>query len=158
MMSIISALHSHVKWSEVSPIFDNIRRHYVEQVKAIPELDYETLSKMLGLIIKYYYANLFDGKDNKQSVFTSLRQCCGLLPDVTVDIDSGLNGKRVHAHGYFEFVLTRGGKYVCNLEAKEEKFKQGMAHNLLGCEVSAAAAALVRDYVADINQGFFNGR
>ncbi|KAI8904876.1 hypothetical protein EDD86DRAFT_278042 [Gorgonomyces haynaldii] len=60
-----------------------------------------------------------------------------LLPDVTVNVGAELNGKRVDAHGHFEFILTRGSKRVCIVEAKQEQFHQGMAQDLLGCEVAA---------------------
>ena len=48
-----------------------------------------------------------------------------------------VTGKRVDAHGHFEFVLTRGKKRICIVEAKKENFEQGLAQNLLGCEVAA---------------------
>ena len=60
-----------------------------------------------------------------------------LLPDVTIYIEQDLDGKRVDAHVHFEFVLARGNKRICIVEAKEEKFKQVMAQALLGCEVAA---------------------
>ena len=41
------------------------------------------------------------------------------------------------AHGHFEFVLRRGDKTVCIVEAKRDDINQGMAQNLLGCEVAA---------------------
>lgn len=41
------------------------------------------------------------------------------------------------AHGHFEFVLRRGNKRVCIVEAKKDDMRQGMAQDLLGCEVAA---------------------
>jgi len=157
-----TTVYNCISWSDVSFIFDNICRPYVEHIKEIPESDYKTLSKLLNWIVKCYHANLFDGKENEAKrlhlIAPVLWSVVQLLPDVTVKIEADIKGKRVHAHAYLGFVLTCGGKCVCILEAKEEKFTQGMAHNLLGCEVGVANADLVRDYVANIYWGLFNGR
>ena len=58
-----------------------------------------------------------------------------LLPDVVVKVED-LNGVNVHANGHFEFILIRGPKRICIIEAKDENFRQGMAQNLVGCEVA----------------------
>ena len=57
------------------------------------------------------------------------------IPNVRVKY---LSGKRVHAHGHFEFILTRGTKRVCIMiiEAKKEQFEQGLAQSLLGYEAA----------------------
>ena len=60
-----------------------------------------------------------------------------LLPDVVVKVEEDLNGVNVHANGHFELILIRGIKRICIIQAKEEKFKQRMAQNLVGCEVAA---------------------
>jgi len=46
----------------------------------------------------------------------------------------------------FEFVLRRGGKRVCIVEAKKDDMSQGMAQNLLGCEVAAEIGHLESVY------------
>jgi hypothetical protein len=38
---------------------------------------------------------------------------------------------------HFEFVLRRGDKRVCIVEAKKDDMRQGMVQDLLGCEVAA---------------------
>ncbi|CAK4370397.1 unnamed protein product, partial [Aphanomyces euteiches] len=45
-----------------------------------------------------------------------------------------MEGDYVKAHGHFEFVLRRGEKKVCIVEAKKDDLLQGMAQDLLGCE------------------------
>lgn len=60
-----------------------------------------------------------------------------LIPDVIINIEQKLNGKWVKAHGKFEFILTHGAKRICIIQAKKEDFEQGLAQNLLGCEVAA---------------------
>ncbi|CAK5105769.1 unnamed protein product [Aphanomyces euteiches] len=48
-----------------------------------------------------------------------------------------MEGDYVKAHGHFEFVLRRGEKKVCIVEAKKDDLLQGMAQDLLGCEVQS---------------------
>jgi len=43
----------------------------------------------------------------------------------------------VKAHGHFEFVLLRGNKRVYIVEAKKDDMGQGIAQDLIGCEVAA---------------------
>ena len=112
---------------------------YVQPVNPIPNTDYEILSVVLSWIVKSYHCTLVDERDNETQrihlIAPVLWAVVQLLPDVKVNIEQDLNGNRVRAHGHFEFVLTRGSKRVCIVEAKEEKFKQGLAQNLVGCEV-----------------------
>ena len=54
-----------------------------------------------------------------------------------VETEEDLKGKRVNAHGHFEFTLKRGPIRICIIEAKKHDFEQGMAQDLLGCEVAA---------------------
>jgi hypothetical protein len=42
--------------------------------------------------------------------------------------------------------LRRGGKRVCIVEAKKDDMSQGMAQNLLGCEVAAEIGHLESVY------------
>ena len=84
---------------------------------------------------------LIDLKDNEKKrlhmIAPILWAVVQLLPDVTIYIEEDLDGNRVEAHGHFKFVVVRGDKRICIVEAKEEKFIQGMAQALLGCEVAA---------------------
>jgi hypothetical protein len=57
--------------------------------------------------------------------------------DITIDVEEDLNGDYIKAHGHFEFVLRRGDKRVCIVVAKKDDMEQGMAQDLLGCEVAA---------------------
>ncbi|KAI8830650.1 hypothetical protein BJ741DRAFT_696557, partial [Chytriomyces cf. hyalinus JEL632] len=57
--------------------------------------------------------------------------------DVTILVEEDLDGIELKAHGHFEFVLRRGNKRVCIVEAKKDDIEQGLAQDLLGCEVAA---------------------
>lgn len=52
-------------------------------------------------------------------------------------MEEDLVGKFVKAHGHFEFMMRRGNKAVCIVEAKKDDIEQGMAQDLVGCEVAA---------------------
>ena len=47
-----------------------------------------------------------------------------------------VDGNRVHAHNnsHFEFVLKRGDKRLCIVEAKKDDILQGKVKSLVGCE------------------------
>jgi hypothetical protein len=51
--------------------------------------------------------------------------------------EEDLVGNFVKAHGHFEFMLRRGNKVVCIIEAKKDDVEQGMAQDLVGCEVGS---------------------
>ena len=72
--------------------------------------------------------------------------------DVQIEVEEDLNGDFLKARGHFEFVLCRGDKRVCIVEAKKDDMGQGMAQDLLGCEVAAEIGhlnflTLVTNYV-----------
>ena len=72
--------------------------------------------------------------------------------DIEIAVEKDLNGQVVKAHGHFDFVLRRGNKAVCIVEAKND-INQGMALDLVGCEVAAELGGLdivygiVTDYI-----------
>ncbi len=57
-------------------------------------------------------------------------------------MEEDLVGEYLKAHGRFEFMLQRGNKAICIVEAKKEDFDQGMAQDLVGCEVAAELGKL----------------
>jgi hypothetical protein len=68
--------------------------------------------------------------------------CFLLKGDVKIVAEEDLVGNFVKAHGHFEFILIRGTKAVCIVEAKKDNIEQGMAQNLVGCEVVAEVGGL----------------
>jgi hypothetical protein len=125
-------------WDAVKEIFDVEMKSYYEPVLPIPEETFSLLSKYLTLVMKCYGLTLLSGNEAKRlHLIAPIIMCVvSLLPDVVVKVEEDLNGVNVHANGHFEFILIRGPKRICIIEAKEEKFKQGMAQNLVGCEVA----------------------
>ena len=64
--------------------------------------------------------------------------CILLDGDVDIVIEEDLVGNFVKAHGHFEFMLRRGNKAVCIVEAKKDDIEQ----DLVGCEVAAEVGGL----------------
>jgi len=62
--------------------------------------------------------------------------------DLIIEIEEDLNGEYVKAHGHFEFVLRRGNRRVCIVEAKKDDMEQGLAQDLVGCEVASELGGL----------------
>eukprot|EP01033_Poteriospumella_lacustris_P008498 gene8498-6141_t len=54
--------------------------------------------------------------------------------DVQILAEEEIEGNRVHAHGRFEFLLKRGGKRICIVEAKKDDILQAKTQSLVGCE------------------------
>jgi predicted type IV restriction endonuclease len=62
--------------------------------------------------------------------------------EVKIVAEGDLKGKVVKANGRFDFMLRRGSKAVCVVEAKRYDMGQGMAQDLVGCEVAAEVVGL----------------
>jgi hypothetical protein len=60
--------------------------------------------------------------------------CSFFNGDIQILAEEDLYGERVHAHGHFEFVLKRGKKRICIVEAKKDDILQGKTQTLIGCE------------------------
>lgn len=79
---------------------------------------------MLVGITQCFGWTLVDLKDNKAKrlhvISPILWAVVRLVPDVTIYGEQNLEGDRVDAHEYFEFVLVRGDKRICIVEASDE--------------------------------------
>ena len=135
----ISTPYSSVKYNEVKGVFDPITQKYTQDVKQIPAEDFELLVRMLGLA-NTTIGEIITGKEAKRLYFIAhiLMVVCSLFKgDVRIKVEEDLVGKYVNANGRFEFMLQRDDKRVCIVEAKKEDMEQGLAQNLIGCEVAS---------------------
>ena len=134
----VSPPYSKTTWDAVREIFDAEIKLYNEPVIPIPQETFSLLSTYLTLVMKCYGQTLLSGNEAKRlHLIAPVIMCVvSLIPDVIVKVEEDLNGVNVHANGHFEFILIRGPKRICIIEAKDEKFRQGMAQNLVGCEVA----------------------
>ncbi|KAJ8331068.1 hypothetical protein O5D80_001078 [Batrachochytrium dendrobatidis] len=112
-----STAYLYVSWNQVKDVLRTTP--YIQSSKAIPDTQFNILTQYLSFATKcFVVCFLFNG-------------------DVQIEVEENLNGDFLKAHGHFEFVLRRGDKKVCIVEAKKEDMDQGMTQNLIGCEVAA---------------------
>jgi hypothetical protein len=130
--------YSYLNWDQVQTVFSPIRFGNVttntgEQVPA----------DRIGALANYlHYASVCFGliterREAKRVHFIApvLIIVCSLFNgDVQILAEEDVNGNRVHAHGHFEFVLKRGNKRICIVEAKKDDILQGKVQSLVGCE------------------------
>lgn len=85
-----------------------------------------------------------------------LASACSLFDDVRIHADQTVAGDQVAWNGKFEFVLERGNKFVCVVDAKHN-IRQGLARTYVGSEVFAEAKGLAKVYsiVTCFSQWFF---
>ena len=136
-----STAYSNVGWSDVESVFE---LESYEQVRTdIPADRLDILHKYLSYVSQCC-GSLIPGNEAKRLQFISpIIVCvCSLLSDVKLYTEEELVGSYVRAHGRFEFMIRRGKKVICIVEAKKENLEQGMAQDLIGCEVAAELGGL----------------
>ena len=132
-----TAAYSSVSWNQVEPVFSLTR--YVQPRKDMDDAMLDILEKYLSFVIKSFGC-ITTGKEVKRLHFIApvLICVCSLFDgDVEIVAEKELCGKDVNANGHFDFMLKRGEKTICIVEAKKNDFEQGMAQALVGCEVAA---------------------
>ncbi|KAH9103938.1 hypothetical protein LEN26_015156 [Aphanomyces euteiches] len=129
--------YSYVSWPDVQDILLNFLAQYLSYATtSLEPITFGTEAQRLHVIapILICVCFLFGG-------------------DVVIEVEKNLTGDYVMAYGHFEFVLRRGNKKVWIVEAKRDNLLQGMAQNLVGCEVAAeinnldVVYGIVSDYV-----------
>jgi hypothetical protein len=151
-----SAADSCISWDLVKPIFGKELIQHEMPIEPIPNEDFLVLSKVLSWIIRSYKSQLFSG-NRLHLIAPIIWSVTQLFSDISVQTEQDLNGVYVKAHCYFEFFILRGDVRICIKVAKKEDFEQGMAHNLVGCEVAADlyASKLVYGVVTNFEKWIF---
>ncbi|KAJ3221898.1 hypothetical protein HDU81_010272 [Chytriomyces hyalinus] len=129
--------YSYVTWSQVKDIFNT--KAYKQTVKEIPEDTANLLFNYLSVITKCF-GPITTGKESQRLHFIApiiIYVSTLFKGDVTILVEEDLDGIELKALCHFEFVLRRGNKRVCIVEAKKDDIEQGLAQDLLGCEVAA---------------------
>ena len=141
---IWSCPYSSIGWEKVSDAFGQLR-----VLTIVPnEEDKISETELAFLANQYKWMNKsmggpFGGKEAKRFLFIAPIFICivGHFADkgqqVELLIEEDVNGKRVHVNSHFEFVIRRGDKRICIVEAKKDNMDQGLAQDLLGLEVLA---------------------
>lgn len=138
--------YSSVTWPQVKSIFNPSQ--YEQKRRTIPLSSLKFLSKYL----KYTSNSLglvTTGTEAMRLYFISpiLICVCNLFKnELQISVEEHLVGNFVKAHGRFEFMIKRGTRAICIVEAKKEGLEQGMAQDLVGCEVAAEVGGLSTVY------------
>lgn len=61
----------------------------------------------------------------------------GQGPTIRILADEDVDGVNIYTDGHFGFVMQKGDKRVCIVEAKKEALEKDMAQGILGCEALA---------------------
>ncbi|ETW09230.1 hypothetical protein H310_01635, partial [Aphanomyces invadans] len=132
-----STAYSYVSWCDVRDVFETTE--YVQPHKPIPESLLNFLAQYLSYATTSLKPITVGNEAQRLHVIAPILICVCFLfnGDVVLEVEEILNGDYVLAHGRFDFVLRRGKKKVCIVEAKKDDLLQGMAQDLVGCEVEA---------------------
>ncbi|KAE9187260.1 hypothetical protein PF005_g20521 [Phytophthora fragariae] len=127
---------------------------YEQPSKPIPDERLDVLHDYLRLLAKAY-ENSVD-LERLHFIVPVLTSACSLFDDVRIHADETVAGDQVAWNGKFEFVLERGNKFVCVVDAKHN-IRQGLARAYVGSEVVAEATGLTKVYsiVTSFSQWFF---
>jgi len=135
-----STPYSSIEWSNVENIFG------LNQWNLAPKLVEEGVVNKLHLQLLdcgEVFGTISSGKEAKRLHFVApiLTAVALLFKDdpekVQILVEEDVDGVNIRSNGHFEFVLQKGTRKVCIVEAKKEEMEKGMAQSLLGCEAIA---------------------
>lgn len=135
-----STPYSSIEWSNVEDIFA------VNPWKIDPKVIEEDVVNKLHLQLLdcgEVFGTISSGKESKRLHFIApiLVTVALLFKDeeekVKILVEEDVDGVNIRTNGHFEFVLQKGTRRVCIVEAKKEEMEKGMAQSLLGCEAIA---------------------
>ncbi|KAF0715846.1 Aste57867_3145 [Aphanomyces stellatus] len=134
-----SIAYSDLSWTMVEPIFEEYTIPYRPPKK---DIDLNEMDGLYSCLLRFTktFGRIFSGKEAKRLFFIApiLAYVSYLFGgNVQVLVEENVVGEKVHTNGRFEFVLRRGLKRICIVEAKKDDMDQGLAQNLVGCEALA---------------------
>ncbi|KAL7519641.1 hypothetical protein ACHAWX_004400 [Stephanocyclus meneghinianus] len=141
-----STAYSDLTWNQVKSVFEF--ETYVQPKRDIEDAPIDFLTTYLSFATKSFSPITIGHEAKRLHFIAPIIFCIGNLfeGDIDVAVDEDVVGDFVHARGHFEFLLRRGNKAVCVVQAKKEDFERGLAQVLVGCEVVADAEGLEEVY------------
>ncbi|CAG8621580.1 3106_t:CDS:2 [Paraglomus occultum] len=132
-----SSVYPSIAWADVKEVFQPFTK-YCQETLPLPDDLINLLYKYTSLAVNCLGV-ISTGKEAKRLHFIApvLILVCCKLDNVEILVEEDMDGKNVQVNGRFEFIIQRGGKRVCIVEAKKDDIEQGMAQDLLGCEAVA---------------------
>ncbi len=138
-----STSYSSITWNQVKSIFDPTP--YVQSQRAMDDVQLDFLAKYLSCTTKCFGA-ISTGKEAKHLCFVAPVFVCVCIlfegDDVVIAAEEDFPGNFIKAQGCFELMIRQKKKAVCNVEANKDDIEQGMAQDLVGCEVAAEVGGL----------------
>jgi hypothetical protein len=134
----LGTAYSAVQWNDIEEVYAPSRIFYHQPKISLDDEKLVIVYKYMELASKCF-GDITTGKEAKRLHFIApiLVLVCSHFDDVEILVEHDVNGIHIKTKGHFEFVLKRGNKKVCIIEAKKDNLEQGMAQNLLGCEAIA---------------------
>lgn len=133
----ISLGYSYANWEQVKDFFPIVKGNIAEApATGLPEPLLSALHQYLSLA-SLCFGSISEGHEAKRVHFIApiiIIVCAYFKGNVQILAEETIEGNRVHAHGHFEFVLKRGDKRICIVEAKKDDIQQGKTQSLVGCE------------------------
>ena len=129
--------YSYVNWKQVKAYFPTELGVVGEAVRdELPAALLTALHQYLS-IASVCFGSISEGHEPQCVHFIApiiIIVCSHFRGDVQILAEEEIEGSRVHTHGRFEFVLKRGGKRICIVEAKKDDILQAKTQSLVGCE------------------------
>ena len=133
---------SSITWPIVEDALGPVYVQYDQDVRPIPAVHFDVLFGWLSTIFKCFGAKWTGPGSNNEAkrvhlIAPIIWVVVSILDGVTVKVERTIRGRRIKANGKFEFMLERQNKRICIVEAKKMDIEQGIAQDLVGCEVVA---------------------
>ncbi|KAH7488911.1 Crinkler effector protein 5 [Phytophthora ramorum] len=107
---------------------------YEQLWKPIPDENLEVVQEYLAMLTEALGSSLC-ANERKHYILPVLTCVCTLFDgDARIWDQVTISGNRVHGQVTFDFVIERGSKRVCVVEAKRDHFRQGQARAYVGGE------------------------
>lgn len=129
--------YSYAIWNQVKEFFPTVSGSVADSTSGgLPTPLLTTLQQYLSYATIGMPSILGEPESRRVNFIASILiiVCAHFKGEVQILTEEDIEGVRVRAHGHFEFVLKRGDKRLCIVEAKEKKLLQGKTQSLLGCE------------------------
>ena len=137
-----STAHPCVTWNQVESVFNPTNS--IQPRRYIDDAHLSFLAQYLSITTRCF-GHITTGSQAKRLHFIApiLMCVCNLLQgDVEFVVEEDLVGNFVKARCHFEFMIRRGRKVICVIQAKKDDLEQGMVQFLIGSEVAAEVGSL----------------
>ena len=133
----MSVGYSYANWEQVKGFFHLVTGNLQTTAgDGLPQPLLTALHQYLSFAT-ICFGSITEGHEAKRVHFIApiiIIVCSFFNGDIQILAEEEIEGNRVHAHSHFEFVLKRGDKRICIVEAKKDDILQGKTQSLVGCE------------------------